>query len=100
MTRLQRPHRIDGETRAEPPLGVGDPNPWISGESSRRRQALRERRHATGRLQRILGRDQPPNLVQPQALERQGSDVKMTGVGRIERTAQQSDASASFHGRL
>jgi len=39
-----------------------------------------------------LRRDQPPDLVQVEEFERQFADVQVAAMGRVERTAQQSDA--------
>ena len=53
--------------RAEHRLDRGRDDMAIVGERARRRQALGERRHAALRLQRIAGRHQQPDLVEPQA---------------------------------
>jgi hypothetical protein len=55
-------------------------------------QPYRERGHAGNRLQRVLRRDEPPNLVEVEVFERQKAEVQMAAMGRIERAAQQPDA--------
>ena len=53
-----------------------------------------ERRHAGRRLQRILGCDHPPHLVEHQKAERKHADMRMAVMGGIERAAQDADAKA------
>ncbi|GGF12295.1 hypothetical protein GCM10011611_17380 [Aliidongia dinghuensis] len=54
-------------------------------------EPLVERRHALDRLQRILRRDEPPDLVELEMLQRQQADVAMAAVRRVEGAAQQPD---------
>jgi len=44
------------------------------------------------RLQGILRRDEPPDLVEAEPLQRFKADVTVAGMGRVERPAQQPDA--------
>jgi hypothetical protein len=48
--------------------------------------------HAGGCLQRILRRDQPPDLVEAEALQRLAADMQMALMGGIEGAAEQADA--------
>src|SRR6185437_14293042 len=59
-----------------------------------RGQALGEGRHALHGLQRILRRDQPPDIVEPEPLERQAAEMQMAGMRRVEGAAEQADARA------
>src|SRR5947209_5081110 len=52
--------------------------------------AARAPGHGTG--QPALRRDQPPDLVEIEAFERQRADVQMAAMGRVERAAQEPDA--------
>jgi len=85
---------VDGVARAEHRLDrAGDHAPTVR-DAARGCQPLHERRHAALRLQRIAGRHQQPDLIEPQPLPRQIDDVAMPGVRRIERAAEQADAHA------
>lgn len=48
------------------------------------------------RLKRIAGRDQKPDLMQPQALAGQIGNVAVPRVRRIERSAKQANARAAL----
>lgn len=63
-------------------------------DSARAVEALCERCHASDVFQRILRRDQPPDLVEPELRQRQAADRAMAFVGRVEGAAQKSDAKA------
>jgi hypothetical protein len=54
-------------------------------------QPNREGRHAVYRLQRVLWRDEPPDLVEAEVFEREQADVQMPAMGRVERATQQPD---------
>ena len=73
----QPAQRVDGVARAEHRLDRGGDHAAAVGDAARGRQALAERRHAAVRLQRIAGRDQQPDLVQPQPPPREVGDVAM-----------------------
>ena len=47
--------------------------------------------HGRGGLQGILRRDQPPDLIQTQFLDRQLRQMNMTGMGRVKRASQYSN---------
>ncbi len=42
-------------------------------------------------FQRVLWRDQPPDLIKAKPFHGFQTNVKMPGMGRVERTAQQAD---------
>ncbi len=90
----QAAQRIDGVARAEHRLDRAGDDAAAIGEAARGRQPLIERRHAALRLQRIAGRHQQPDLIEPQPPPCQLDDVAMACVRRIERTAEQADAHA------
>ncbi len=90
IARLQRLQRRRGIARAEPRLEVGHPHPGMPHDRPRRRQPpLQIRRRI--RLQRIARRDQPPDLIEPERLQRPLADMHMPRMRRIERPAQKSD---------
>src|SRR5579871_3773173 len=89
---LQRRDGVGGVAGAEPRFEVEDPDPWMAGQTDRLGAALLEVGHAALRLQRVLRRDQPPDLVEIEALQRFETDVAMTGMGRIEGAAEEADA--------
>src|SRR5262249_4971141 len=49
------------------------------------------RRHAAHRLQRVLRRDQPPDLVEVELLQGELADMKMPAMRRVERAAEEAD---------
>ena len=77
----------------KPGLDIRYANPPVSGgERGGIAQALLEGRHVVPRFQRVLRRDQPPDLVQPKQRECRKADLAMPLMRRIERPAQQADA--------
>ena len=52
-----------------------------------------ERRHV-GRalLERVAGRDQPPDLVEPERAHRGKADMPVPAMRRVERPAEETDA--------
>jgi len=50
-------------------------------------------RHAALRLQRILRRDKPPDLIQVEPLQRLDADMAMAGMSGVEGTAENADPS-------
>lgn len=57
-------------------------------------QALGQGRRAPARLEGILGRDQPPDPVQPQPAQRLAGDGQVALVGRVEGATEEADALA------
>jgi hypothetical protein len=82
-------HRVSG---AERRFEVENPDPRIGADAPRGGDARLERRHAALRLQRILRRNKPPHLVEPEPLQRFEADVQVTGMGGIEGAAEQPDS--------
>ena len=66
-------------------------SPAISSDS---RDALGKRRQLARVLQRIAGRDDPPELVERQPAQRDLGDQRMAGMRRVERAAEQPDLHA------
>src|SRR3984893_13162839 len=62
-------------------------------------QPNRERCHAGNRLQRVLWRDEPPHLVELEALQGEQAQMQMSAMGRVERTTQQADAAMPARSR-
>jgi hypothetical protein len=90
---LQRRNGVGGVAGAEPRFEVEDPDPRVAGQAGCLGAALLEAGHAALRLQRVLRRDQPPDLVEIEALQRFETDVAVTGMGRVEGAAEEADAS-------
>ena len=63
-------------------------------------QSLAQRRHACDRLQRVLGRDQPPNLIERQLLQREQAEAQMALMRGVERATQQTDGLGADAARL
>ena len=88
---LEPGDRIDRVASAEAALYIAHVESAVSRRGPRGGEALVERRHPGPGLERILRRDQPPDLVQAQALERQQADVAVALMGGIEGAAEQAD---------
>ena len=92
VTRLQCRERIGGEMRAKSGLEIKDPNAAIGADAPRAGDTCFQRRRALYRLQRILRRDQPPHLVEAEALQGFEADMAVARMRRVERAAEQADA--------
>src|SRR5688572_2786835 len=57
-------------------------------------QPLFQRRHVACRFERILRADQPPDVIEPEQLQRQQADMAVAVMRRVEGTAKQADLSA------
>jgi len=90
----QQAQRIDGEAGPEPLFDCARQNAPTIGDAARRREPLRQRRHATLRLQRIAGRNHQPDLVEPKPPQCQLGHMAVAFMRRIERAAQQADPAA------
>lgn len=89
---LQRGDRIRRELSSVPRFKVGNDDPRIGGcDGFGAGEPAVEGGHAFLRFQRILRRNEPPHLVQPQKAQRLFGNVQMPVVGGIERSAQQTD---------
>ncbi len=89
--RLQRRERVRGVMRAKPRLDIKHADAWVVGERGGLLQPLSERCHADDGLQRILRRDQPPDLVEAKPLEGFEADMTMAFMRRVEGSAQEPD---------
>ena len=56
--------------------------------------ALGQRRQLARVLQRVAGRDDPPQLIERQPAQRDLGDQRMAGMRRVERAAEQADRHA------
>ena len=92
--RAQGLQRVGREIRAaEAVFDIAHADPRVTGrDPPRLRQPFDERRHAGDRLQRVLRRDHPPDLVEAEAAQRQLAEMQVTLMSRVERAAQQPDA--------
>ena len=91
---LQACDGVDRETGAKVSFQSGDNDAGMVGELVRAPQALLERRHVIKRFERVLGCDEPPDLVKEQPLQCQTADKQVALMGWIERAAQQPDTAA------
>lgn len=80
---------IGGVLGAEPGLDRGHMDAGMVGKLCCLAQALGQGRHADDRLQRVLGRDQPPHLVELEAPECDLADVAVAGMGGVEGAAEE-----------
>ena len=86
---MQGIRRVPG---AELRLEIADPDPPVRLRNMPRDlHPLGKIGHPDCRLQRVLWRNQPPDLVQIQPPHRLATDVQMTLMGRIEGAAKQPD---------
>jgi len=97
---LQRADRVDRVARAETTLDIGNPNARMAGDHSRRGHPLLQPGHAFRRLERVLRRDEPPDLVQAEAAQRDNTDMPVPVMGGIEGSAEQPDAAMAPGRRL
>ena len=89
----ERLYRIGGEAGAEPRFDVADPYAAVGSRDRRGPiQPLGKGRHAGNRLQRVLRRHQPPDLVYVEALQRLPADMQVPAMRRVEGAAEQADA--------
>ena len=100
--RAQPAQGVDAEAQAEPLLEIRDLDPGVVGERLGRCPALLEARHSGRGLQGVLRRDQPPDPVQPKALDRLLAERDVPLVRRIEGAPEQAYAQPrrALDGRL
>lgn len=84
--------RLRGKHRAELRLDPAHRDPRMPSHPSCGRHALRQRCHAPARLKRVLRRDEPPDVIEPQPLQGQQADMAVPAMGGVERAAQKADA--------
>src|SRR6185312_8977320 len=89
---LQCRYSVDRIARAEPRLDVEHADAAIAGKLARRGETLGQGCHAAHRLQRVLRRHQPPDLVEVEALQRLAADMEMAFMRRVEGPAEKADA--------
>ena len=90
---------VVGVALADVGLDAGDDDARMGGDAAGLRHAFGERRQIGRPFQRIAGRRQPPDRVEPQAFQRDQAQQPMAGVGGIERTAEQANAVAGLAAR-
>src|SRR3546814_9407029 len=72
---------IGGVTGAEPAFDGGDADARMGGYRPGTCKALGQRRHAVAVFQRVLRADQPPDLVEFQAVQGRQADFAMRRMG-------------------
>lgn len=96
---VQEAQRIGGVARANLRLEPHDDDARIARDLARRRNARGERGQSVRIFQRIAGRDEPPQPIEPQPRERNAGNKRVAFVRRIERAAEEADAHARSVGR-
>lgn len=81
-------NRVGSVAGAEAAFYGGSHNPHIVGDCAGRGETRGEGCHFMPILERVSGRDQQPNLIQPQPPQRRAGDVQVPFMGRIEAAAQ------------
>ena len=90
---LKRRQRVGGEMRPESLLEIEHADAPIGrGQCLGAGETIGKLAHAGDRLQRILRRHQPPDLVEAEPLQRLAADMEMALMRRVERAAEQADA--------
>ena len=91
--------RIGGVPGPQSRLQVSNPNPAIRfGDVGGGGHPCVQAGHAGRRLQRILRRDQPPNLVKRQAPQSLAADMQMPGMRRVEGPAKEPNPAPAQEG--
>lgn len=81
---------VDGIACSQIRFRLADVDSTISRNLACRGQTIGIRRHTFNGLQRVLWRDQPPDLIEMEALECQQADVPVTQMRRIEGSAEEA----------
>ena len=81
---LEGGQRIDREPCAQGVFDVGDDHPSHMYQLPGEREPFVERRDFARAFERILRRDQPPDVIELQPLERFNAHIQMPSVGGIE----------------
>ena len=87
----QHANSVDGIARAKRGFDRRRDDTPAIGNSARRGEASRERRHASRGFERIARRHNQPDLVEPQFAARQFGDMAVTRVRWIEGTTKQAN---------
>jgi len=90
---LQLSQRIGGKARCKPRFEIGRLDPrMVRGQGSGRGETVGQGGHALYRLQRVLGRDEPPDLVEIEGAQRLETDMEVAAMRRVEGAADKADA--------
>ncbi len=90
---FQLRQRIGGKARSKLRLEIGRLDAgMVRCEGSGRGEAVGERGHALHRLQRVLRRDEPPDLVEIEGAQRLEADMEVAAMCRVEGAADEADA--------
>src|SRR5690348_6301318 len=95
---LEGGNRVRRVARAEPRLDVGRLDARIAGGDDGGGEARLEGGHAACRLQRVLRRDEPPDLVEIETPQRFEAEMEVAAMRRVERPADQADPPPSAAG--
>ena len=91
MDRTERYDGVGGVASRELRFDREHANARIAGEGVGSSEAPRQGRHSGRGFQRILRRDEPPDLVEIQALQRFEADMAMTLMRGVEGAAEEAD---------
>jgi len=86
--------RVDSVAGADDSFEAADIDARILGDVLCRLCALGQRTQSVVVLQRIAGAEQPPDAIEPEALDREQADGAVRRVRRIEGAAEQANAHA------
>ena len=92
---LQPAKGVDRVARAELALDRGRADRRAARLFAGRGEAGGERGHSLGGLERVARRNQPPDLVESQCVDREQTDRAMAAMRRVERAAEQSGGGRS-----
>jgi hypothetical protein len=88
-------YRIVGVSRLNDSFETCNVDARMTRERARRSDSVNKRCQAARIFERVAGRDQPPDTVQPEPLEREECGCKMSLVRRVESSAKQADPHAA-----
>ena len=91
IARLQLAQRIDGIARAEFAFDHSRHDAGAAGLLAGGGEAGGERRHSSFGLERIAGRDQPPDFIKPQCFTRKQTDPAVAAMRRVKTPAQKTN---------
>lgn len=97
VVRLEVRDGIDGIAQAHPLLDIEDADAWVTGDRLGARETLRIISKFMLGFKGIMRAHQPPDFIKLQALQCLARDVQMPGMGGVEGTTQQTNATSTLH---
>ena len=87
----QRSHSVGGEACLQPLLDCRHQDPWVGSDLARPRYPNGEGRHPIARFEGVLRRNQPPNAIEAETLQRFQAYIAVAVMGWVERPTKQAD---------